>query len=176
MPVATLALLEDSDGRKYVQGELGNLRKVSAAVVWCERAVAGIAGLLMLSSPLWALLWAPLRRLGKYRGRPVALRVWPLLSVMTLICLTAVIGMPGVGGFARLADQLGRPSLAAVSFVVLSWAFVLFAVQGLSRALRSDPLCVGRLLHLHSIAVSSACLIVGTYLLYYRAIGFPTWW
>ena len=176
MPVATLALVKDSDGTKYVQGELGNLRKVSAAVVWCERAVAGIAGLLMLSSPLWALFWAPPRRLGKHRGRPVASRVWPLLSVMTFIGATAVIGMPGVGGFARFADQLGRPSLVAVSLVVSSWVFVLLALQGLVCALRSDPSRAGWFARLHSISVSSACLMVATYLLYYRAIGFPTWW
>ena len=174
-PAATLALVQASEGTKYVQGELGNLRKVSAAVIWCERAVAGIAGLLMLSSPLWALFWVPLRRLGKHRGRSVAVRLWPLLSVMTILFSAALLGMPGGGGYARLADQFGRPSLPAFSFVVLSWAFVLLAVQGLSYALRIGPSLVGRFARLHSIAVSSACLVVAAYLLFYRAIGFPTW-
>ena len=175
LPAATLAFVEDTDGKKYVQGELGNLRKVSAAIVWGERAVAGIAGLLMLSSPLWAMFWVPLRHLGKRNGRPVAVRVWPLLSVLTLIVSAAVLGMPGGGGYARLADQFGRFSLPAFSFVVLSWAFVLLAVQGLRYTSKIGPSLVGRFARLHSIAVSSACLIVAAYLLYYRAIGFPTW-
>ena len=175
-PMTTLAFVEGPDGTRYVQGEIGNLRKVSAAVVWFERIVAGLAGLLMLSSPIWAIAWAPLKLVGKLEGRPVAVRIWPLLAVMTLVTATAVIGMTLQGTSSRpLVNEVGQPSLAALSFVVLSWVYVLLSVVGLTCSLRSDPQRVGRFAHLHSIAVSSACLAAATYFLYYRAIGFPPW-
>ena len=176
-PATTLALVEGPDGAKYVQGEIGSLRMVPGTVVWFERLVAGIAALLMVSSPLWAVAWVPLKLAGKLEHRLIAARVWPLLAVMTLSMAIAVwILSTGQGDFARVVDQFGRPTLAAISLVVLSWIFVLLALQGLVCSWRSSPKRTGRLARLHSIAVSTACLVVAAYLLYFRAIGFPTWW
>lgn len=139
--------------------------------------MAGIAALLMVSSPLWAVAWLPLKLAGKFKERLVAARVWPLLAVMAFSMAIAVwIGSTGWGDFARVVDQLGRPTLAAISFVVLSWIFVLLALQGLISSLRSSPERTGRFVRIHSIAVSAACLVAAAYLLYFRAIGFPTWW
>ena len=176
-PATTLALVEGPDGTKYVQGEIGSLRMVPGTVVWFERLVAGIAALLMVSSPLWAIIWFPLKLGGKLNGRLVAARVWPLLAVMALSIAIAVwIGSTGGGDFAKVVEQLGRPTPAAISFVVLSWIFVLLALKGLISSLRSSPEQTGRFARMHSIAVSAACLVAATYLLYFRAIGFPTWW
>lgn len=176
-PATTLALVEEPDGTKYVQGEIGSLRMVPGTVVWFERLVAGIAALLMVSSPLWAVAWVPLKLRGKLKDRLIAARVWPLLAVMAHSMALAVwSGSTGGGDFARVVDQLGRPTLAAISFVVLSWMFVLLALQGLISSLRSSPEQTGRVARIHSIAVSAACLVAAAYLLYFRAIGFPTWW
>ena len=170
-PAATLALVAGPEGTKYVQGEIGSLRMVPGAVVWFERLAAWIAALLMVSSPLWAVAWLPLKLAGKLKDRLIAARVWPLLAVIAFSIAIAVrIGSTGV------VDQLGRPTLAAVSFVVLSWIFVLLALQGLIGSLRSSPERTGRFARIHSIAVSAACLVAAGYLLYFRAIGFPTWW
>ncbi len=176
-PATTLALIEGPDGTKYVQGEIGSLRMVPGTVVWFERLVVGIAALLMVSSPLWAVAWVPLKLRGKLKDRLIAARVWPLLAVMALsMALVVWIGSTGGGDFARVVDQLGRPTLAAISFVVLSWMFVLLALQGLISSLRSSPEQTGRVARIHSIAVSAACLVAAAYLLTFRAIGFPTWW
>ena len=176
-PATTLALVEGPDGTKYLQGEIGSLRKTSAMVVWFERLVAGIAALLMASSPLWAVAWISLKLRGKLKDRLVAARVWPLLAVIALSMAIAVwIVSTGRGDFARVVDQFGRPTLAAISFVVLSWIFVLLALQGVVCSLRSSPEGTGRFARTHSIAVSAACVAVAAYLLYFRAIGFPTWW
>ena len=176
-PATTLALVEGPDGTKYVQGEIGSLRMVPGMVVWFERLVAGITALLMVSSLLWAVAWVPLRLGGKLKDRLIAARVWPLLAVMALSLVIAVwIGSTGGEDFAKVVDQLGRPTLAAISFVVLSWIFVLLALQGLVCSLRSSPERTGCLARIHSIAASAACLVAAAYLLYFRAIGFPTWW
>ena len=175
-PATTLALVEGPDGTKYVQGEIGSLRMVPGMVVWFERLGAGITALLMVSSLLWAIVWLPLKLGGKLRGRPITARVWPLLAVMALSIAIAVwIGSTGGGEFAKVVDQLGRPTPAAIGFVVLSWIFVLLALQGLVCSLRSSPERTGRFARIHSIAVSAACLVAAAYLLYFQAIGFPTW-
>ena len=171
-PGTTLALVEAPDGTKFLQGEVGNLRKTSATVVWFERLVAGIAALLMVSSPLWAVAWVPSKLARKLKSRFVAVRVWPLLAVMALSIAIAI----RIVSLTVVVDQLGRPTLAAISFVVMSWIFVLLALQGLIGSLRSSPERTGRLARIHSIAVSAACLVAAAYLLYFRAIGFPTWW
>lgn len=171
-PGTTLALVEGPDGTKFLQGAGGNLRKTSASVVWFERLVAGIAALLMLSSPLWAVAWVPLKLGRRLKGRHVAARVWPLLAVMALSIAIAV----RIVSFTAVVDQLGRPTLTAIGFVVMSWIFVLLALQGLIGSLRSSPEQTGRFARMHSIAVSAACLVAAAYLLYFRAIGFPTWW
>ncbi len=169
--MTTLAFVQGPDGEKYVQGERRNRRKVSAAVVWFERAAAGLVVLLLLSGPAWALVWIPLKLLGKLKGRPVALRIWPLLA---LAALPAAVGVLGLGAGDPI-ERLGKPSLAGIGFVVFSWLFVLLAAWALIRALRSDPRQVGRFVRWHAAAVSSACLIAAVYLLSYRAIGFPPW-
>ncbi len=171
-PMTTLALVQGPDGEKYIQGEIGNRRKVSAAVVWFERAAAGLVVLLLLSSPAWALVWVPLKLLGKLKGRPIAVRIWPLLAAAALPAAAGVL----VFGAGNPIDRLGKPSLAGIGFVVFSWLFVLLAAWGLIRALQSDPGRVGRFARWHAAAVSSACLIAAIYLLSYRAIGFPPWW
>ena len=170
-PAPTLALVQDSEGTRYVQGEVGSLRQVSAAVVWFERIVAGVVGLLLVSSPLGALIWIPLALSGRGKREAVAVQSWPLLAV-TAIVIASVAFVSVAGG----ADRLGKPSLLGVGFVGLSWAFVFFAVQGLRCGLRSEAQHVGRFARLHAIAVSLACLVAAAYLLRFRAIGFPTWW
>ena len=176
-PMTTLAFVEGPNGANYVQGESGNLRRVSAAVVWFERIAVGLVGLLMFSSPIWAIVWVPLKLFGRPSGQPIGVRIWPLLAVTTLVTAGAVIGVNLQGGTSRpIVNELGQPSAGSIAFVVLSWIFVLLTVLALTYAFGSDPRRVGQLAHLHSKAVSVACLLAAIYLLSYRAIGFPPWW
>ncbi len=170
-PMTTLALVQGPGGEQYAQGERGNRRKVSAAVVWFERAAAGLVALLLLSGPAWTLVWIPLKLLGKLKDRPIAVRVWPLLAIAALPAAVGVLSL----GAGDPIDRLGKPSLAGVGFVAFSWLFALLAAWGLIRALQSDPRQVGRFARGHAAAVASACLIAAAYLLSYRAIGFPPW-
>ena len=170
-PAATLALIEDSEGSRYAHSEVGSFRQVSAAVVWFERIVASVVGVLLVSSPLGALKWIPLMLSGRGKREAVAVRSWPLLAV-TAIAIASV----AFASVAGDADRLGKPSLIGVGFVGLSWAFVVLAAQGLQCGLRSEAQHVGRFARLHAIGVSAACLVTAAYLLRYRAIGFPPWW
>lgn len=170
-PMTTLAFVEGPDGEKYMQGESGNRRKVSAAVVRFERGAAALAALLLLSAPAWALVWVPLKLLGKGKGRPVMVRVWPLLAMTALPAAQLVLNL----GPGKLIERLGNPSPASIGFLVFSWLFALLSAWALLCALRSDPRRVGAFARRHAAAVSAACLAAAAYLLSYRAIGFPLW-
>ena len=176
-PMTSLALVEGPDGRRYAQGELGNLGKVSSAAVWFEIVVASLALLLIASSPLWAVVWIPRKLAGRLRGCPVTVRAWPLAAIIGLP--TALLVAGGVAesdaSAQELIEMLARPSLLSVSVLVLPWAFVLLSITGLVFALRSDSHQVGRFARWHAVAVCAACLVVAIYFLLYRAIGFPSW-
>lgn len=176
--VATLALVDGPDGRKFVQGERGNLGKISAPLVWLQSTVAALVVLLLVSSPVWALFWVPSKLFGSLKRQPVAVRVWPLMAIVIPCAGTfAVLGLLfGAESEIRVIEQIGRPSVASFSLVVMSWLFVLLSGLALLRSLLSDPLRFGRFARLHSIAVSMACAVAAVYLLAHRAIGFPPWW
>ena len=175
---ATLALVEGSDGRKFLQGERGNLLKVPAPLVWLQRAASLAVVSLLVSSPAWALVWVPLKLFGRLKGRPVSVRVWPL-SAIAVPCVAAflILGLLfGEASEIRVMEQIGRPSAVGVGLVVVSWVFVSLSGLAVLKTWQSDTARFGRFARLHSIAVSAACSIAAVYLLAHRAIGFPPWW
>ena len=176
--MATLALLEGRDGRKFVQGERGNLRKVPAPLVWLQRTAAAAVVLLLVSSPVWALFWVPFKLFGRLKQRPVSVRVWPLLAI-AVPCVAAFLMLGllfGEESEIRFIEMIGRPSAIGIGLVVISWVFVLLSGFALLKTWKSDSARFGRFARVHSIAVSAACAIAAVYLLAHRAIGFPPWW
>ena len=175
---ATLALVQGSEGRKLVQGDRGNLLKVPAPLVWLQRTVSLAVVSLLVSSPVWALFWMPLRLFGRLKQRPVAVRVWPLLAIaVPCAAMIVVLGLLfGEESEVRAIEQIGRPSAVGISLVALSWTFVLLSGLALVKTWNSDSARYGRFARLHSIAVSAACSVAAVYLLAHRAIGFPPWW
>lgn len=176
--MATIGLVEGPDGRKFVQGERGNLLKVAAPLVWIQRTASVAVVLLLVSSPLWALFWVPLKLFGRLKRRPVSVRVWPLVAIVGPCAATfLMLGLLfGEESEIRVVEQIGRPSAVGIGLVVMSWVFVLLSGFALLKTWRSDSARCGRFARLHSIAVSAACSIVAVYLLAHRAIGFPPWW
>lgn len=175
---ATLALVEGPDGRKFLQGERGNLLKVPAPLVWLQRAASLAVVSLLVSSPVWALFWVPLKLFGRLKGRPVSVRVWPLLAI-AVPCVAGflILGLLfGEESEIRVIEQIGRPSAAGIGLVVTSWIFVLLSGLAVLKTWRSDAARFGRFARLHSIAVSAANAVAAAYLLAHRAIGFPPWW
>lgn len=176
-PNATLAFVTGPGGSKYVQGEFGNLRKVPGWGVWSEWILVGLVGLLMASALVGAAVWLPLKLAGRLRRFPVTVAAWPLLAVCSLAGAFASLAWIQIrAGTVGGADLLGGPSLAGLASVACSWAFVMLSLIGLARALTVEPGAIGRFARFHAVAVSSACLLAGGYLLYFRAIGFPLWW
>lgn len=176
--MATLVLVEGPDGRKFVQGDRGNLLKVPAPLVWLQRTVSAAVVLLLVSSPVWALFWVPLKLFGRLKQRPVSVRVWPLLAIaVPCAAMLLMLGlMFGEESEVRFIELIGRPSAVGIGLVVMSWVFVLLSGLALLKTWKSDSARFGRIARLHSIAVSAACSIAAVYLLAHRAIGFPPWW
>ena len=58
-----------------------------------------------------------------------------VLSITMAVLIVSTAGRD----FNTAVNQHERPTLAALGFVSLLWAFVLFALRGLTRSLRSLP-------------------------------------
>ncbi len=138
---ATLALLPDADGETLIQSDWGTFKKVSALRVWGQRAAIGLILLLMLSSPLFALVWGLRKMFGKlHDAGPLSVRVLPLLGTVLLVVF--------FGLFVIKRDDLltlGVCSLVTVGIMLSSIAFALAAAAGLFVVYRERSAAMNRI-------------------------------
>ena len=140
---------------------------------WCPaiRLALIITGLaLMLTSPLFALIWIPRKVFGHMMDvRHFSVRAVPLLAVLSFAV--------AVFTFFQLI-QMGDPgarNLRTITFCVSTWAFALLSVAGLLLALRSFALHVHRGVRIHSLLVAIACCGIAAHLAYHHMIGVRLW-
>jgi CubicO group peptidase (beta-lactamase class C family) len=169
--VATLALLPDADGETLIQCNFGTFKKVSALRVWGQRVAFGLIALLMLSSPLFALVWGSRRLFGKlHDAGPLSVRVMPLLST---ILLGALFGL-----FAVKRDDmwtLGVCSWVTVGIMLSSIAFALAAAASLYVVYRERSAAMNRVAYWHSVLVAAAVAADAIYMGYWGLIGLRLW-
>ena len=168
---ATLALLPDADGETRIQIGFGTFKQVSALRVWGQRAAIGLILLLMLSSPLSALVWGVRKVFGKLRNAgPFSLRLLPLLSIALL---TAFIDL-----FVIKKDDMwtmGECSVVTVGIMLLSIAFGLSAAASLFNVYRQRSAPMNRLSYWHSVLVAAAVAAVAIYMGCWGLIGLRLW-
>jgi hypothetical protein len=178
---ATLALLTDADGETLIQSDtvadnampFGTYKKVPGFWVWGQRAAIGLTLLLMLSAPLFALVWGLRKLSGKLPDAgPLSVRLMPLLSTLLLI------GFVGLFVFSKKKDGLyllGECSLLTVSIMLLSIAFPLAAAASLYIVYRERSTAMNRMAYWHSALIASAMVAVALYMGYWRMIGLRLW-
>jgi CubicO group peptidase (beta-lactamase class C family) len=168
---ATLALLPDADGETLIQSGFGTFKKVSALRVWGQLVAIGLILLLMLSSPLFALVWGLRKLFAKlHDAGPLSVRVMPLLSTVLLIVL--------FGLFAIKRDDmwtLGVCSLVTVGIMLSSIAFALAAAVSLFVVYRERSAAMNRMAYWHSVLVAVAVAAVAVYMGYWGLIGLCLW-
>lgn len=174
-PEATIAFVE-ADGQMYAVGSLPgrtNYRRVPGWQVWGQMAVAGYCGVMMLSTILFAMVWAPRKLFGRMRDvRHLNVRIWPLLAVFWLVVAVGVL-------VAAAADnpiqRLGVPTIWSVGFCALTWIFAGTAAVGFAQAVRARRWEMNTWVRCHALLVSVANVVVASYLGYWGIIGWRTW-
>jgi hypothetical protein len=129
--------------------------------------------LAMASILIYALFWIP-GGLRKQWRRPAerAIRIWPLIAVLSLIGFVVVLQLASIQDAIALLGNFTGWSLA------LLLATVLFAVASIASAValwRARQADIRGGIRWYSIAVTLALLITTAYLSYWGIIGLRTW-
>jgi len=169
-PLPTVFGGVDEQGNRILQtGRAGNYVRVGTAGLRIEQTVAVTTLLLLLSAPLFALVWAPARIFGRMKTVPLRTVLYPLLATLSIVVWFFLPGQ-----FASSLD-LGTVSGWSLTWFVGSIAFVLLTALSLHASFRRTPDEVGRLVKLHSRLVSLACTVTLLYAWNAGWIGLRTW-
>lgn len=169
-PAASLALLDTPEGRLIQTPQ--TLRRAPSAGVIAQIALAGATVALMLSAPLFALVWIPRWLFGRLRHAPhLRARALTLATVVSILGAFSLIALAGEDVIGRF----GRPTPWALAFCGLTVLFAVLAPCGLWLALRVPVGGTNRVARWHSILVSAANVLGAAYLGYWGIIGLRTW-
>ncbi len=172
-PVATLDLLPPNDEGRFIQsGIMTTLRQVPAWLAIGEVLLTAFVILSIVAILIYAPFWI-LGGLSQRRRRPAerAMRLWPLLSVLSLIAFVVIFAV-------CLDDLIGRMgALTGWSFALflMTIAFALASVASALSIWRSPKEGVRPSVRRFSILVTTALLIATAYLAYWGIIGLRTW-
>jgi CubicO group peptidase (beta-lactamase class C family) len=170
-PVPSLALLDTPEGR-VIQDGTSNLVAVSAWRVFAELALAMASLALLLSAPLFALVWLPRRLLRGPAAFPYAgARAWPLASALALFAAAALFAF----GLADPFRRLGHPTAWSIGYVLASVAFAVTAAVGAVAASRAPVAAQNRWAAWHSRLVAAAAVLAAGYLAWFGLVGLRTW-
>jgi CubicO group peptidase (beta-lactamase class C family) len=169
--IATLALLPDSDGETLIQYPWMTYKKVSAWRVWGEVFGMLATSSLMLSSPIFALVWGTRKLLDKLpNAGPLSVRAMPLLSTLFLGAFWGLIVFNRENLWA-----LGNCSVASAGIMLSSIAFALTAAASLYWVARHRHAPMNRIAYWHSVLVAVAVSSVAAYMSYWGIIGLRLW-
>jgi hypothetical protein len=172
----TLALLSDkTEGTQiqvFVNDYLHTLRRIPTALVWVELTVIISFLLAMLSSLVFALVWAPRKLFGRMKTvECLSVRVLPVLASLFFMATAYSL----VSAQAEVFGRLGRITPWSLAVFALGLAFALCAALGLALALRFRKRAIHRFVWWHSFSASLLFAVVTLYLAYWGYIGWRTW-
>lgn len=147
-------------------------RRISSWLVAVEGLLAVMAPLLMVSSLLFAAVWAPRKLMGRMRGIGcLSVRAWPLLATLPVAGLVALAVVRG----EVFNDLVAWVAPSSPKFFWLVAVMGGFAVMGVVQALRLRRKRIHRVVWWHSFATSVAIAIVSLYFGYWGIFGLRTW-
>lgn len=173
-PVATVALITPNAEGRFIQDVLeGTMKRIPSWFAIAEIAVVAYVLLAMASVVVYALFWVPGGLLKRWR-RPAerAIRIWPLIAVLSLIGFLTVLQLASNRDATVLLGNLTGWSVA------LLLATVIFAIASVASAVAlwsASKARVRQLVRGYSMAVTLALLIATAYLAYWGIIGLRTW-
>jgi CubicO group peptidase (beta-lactamase class C family) len=170
-PLASAALITpNSDGRFIHAGV--TMKRLSTGFALFEIATTAFVILAMIS----VLVYAPVWMIGgcfKRRRRPRerAMRVWPLIAVVSLVLFMAIF----VASSSDIISRLGNVTVWSLGILLSTLAFAAASLLSAITAWRAPVEGVRRWVRIYSIAVSIALLMATAYFIYFGIIGLRTW-
>lgn len=172
-PVPTLALLAPNEEGRFIQaGIMTTMKRIPAGVAILEIALTAFVSLSILSILIYAPFWI-LGGLSKKRRRPLerAMRIWPLMAVLSLIAIVVIFILCANDLIARL----GNLTAWSAALFLVTIAFAAASVASAIALRRAPSAAVRQGVRRYSIAVTAALLIATGYLAYWGIIGLRTW-
>jgi hypothetical protein len=148
------------------------LKPVSPLVGYGQLAI----GALWIVSIVTAFIYLPVWGVRKWRGKVPAgpstrIRVWPLLASFSVVVFVGLF----VIGLEDAFDTLGNPTVIAVTIMLGTLAFAVFAVLGVWAAVRERGAAMNRVNYWYCSISSTLHLLVAAYLGWFGIIGIQTW-
>ena len=168
-PVASTIFFNDESG-KPVMGDLGFYGDRSDPT-WPTTRLVLVAGALvvMARSILFALVWIPMKLLGKLKSAGnLNVRYAPLIAVLALVAACFEL--------TEIPDWYsGTFNMLTVGLWMLTWAFAVLSIWALWVSVRSFTREVKMAVRIHSLLVAIACCGIAGYLYYWGMIGPRLW-
>jgi small-conductance mechanosensitive channel len=122
------------------------------------------------------LLYAPVWMIGgcfRRRRRPQerAMRVWPLIAVVSLILFMVIFVLCS----SDIINRLGNVTVWSLGIFITTLVFAAASLLSAITAWRVPVEGVRRWVRIFSISVSLALLIATAYFVYFGVIGLRTW-
>jgi hypothetical protein len=171
-PVPTLELLSLNPEGRFIQTNQNTMKAIPAWMAFGEILATAFWALSIVSIVVYAPFWI-FAGISKRRRRPAerALRLWPLLAVLSL---AAIVGLFILCG-DDLIVRLGNLSVWSATLWALTVMFAVTSVASAFYSWQSPGPGVRRGVWRFSIIVSAALLIAAAYLVYWGFIGVRTW-
>ena len=171
-PVASLILLQPNEEGRFIQLPMLTMKQIPTWIAISEIGIVVFVLLSIISVLLYAPIWL-LGALRKSRRRPLerAIRVWPLIAVLSLIGFVVLFGACSFDLISRLGQLTG-------------WSFALFlttllfagaSIASVVSLWRAPKLGVRSGVRIYSMIVNAALMITTLYLTYWGVIGLRTW-
>ena len=172
-PVATLELLTPNQDGRFIEAAPGaTMKRIPAWLAITQILLTVFVVLAMVSILLYAPFWL-LGGISKKRRRPAerGMRLWPLISVLSLIAFVGIVILCSEDLINRLGNLTGWSVAVFVTTVVLGIAALASAIS----SWRAPAKTVRRGVRRYSLVVALALLIAAAYLAYWGIIGLRTW-
>ena len=170
---ATLAFGADDEGRTMLFTRRDTYRRAAPWRVPLHRAFVVGSLLLIASTVVYGIFWAPLALYRRFRGQRgvgpgLALRLLPLLGALSLL--------GGGFGLSRLSlAEIGQANPGTVAFFLGTILFALLSVSSLVAVVASARRSIGRLLRAYAGMVTLASVAFAAYLSWWGVIGLRLW-
>jgi CubicO group peptidase (beta-lactamase class C family) len=173
-PVATVELLTPNAEGRFIQigGGTETMKRIPGWLAIAEVLLTAWFALAVVSVLVYAPFWL-LGGLSKKRRRPAerAIRLWPLLAVLSLVAIVVIFMMAS----SDLLSRMGHVTVWSGGFFLATVIFPFASIASAVALWRGPAAEVRRSVRRFTIFVTVALLIAAGYLAYWGFIGLRTW-